>query len=145
MRRTLEVRFGELLVGRVRIDDADQFAFAYVTTWLDEEPPFPVSLTLPLTDHEYIGGAAHSFFSNLLPEGAVRQSVCERLGISADNDFALLSAIGGECAGALSLVEPGSRKVALSPPVSGSTTSTRITGDQGTTGGEVAPRWRSPE
>lgn len=33
--------------------------------------------------------------------------MCQRLGISAGNDFALLKAIGGECAGALVLLDEG--------------------------------------
>src|SRR6185295_1025711 len=47
----------------------------------------------------------HTFFSNLLPEGESRVAVCQRLGISEANDVALLRAIGGECAGALSIVD----------------------------------------
>ncbi len=106
MTATLEVRSGTIVVGRVRLDDDDQFSFAYDTKWLTRDDRFPVSLTLPLAADEYVGGPAHAFFANLLPEGAVRQAVCARLGISPDNDFALLQAIGGECAGALSLADP---------------------------------------
>lgn len=47
------------------------------------------------------------FFSNLLPEGEVRQQIARRLGVSVGNDFGLLTAIGGDCAGAVSLLEPG--------------------------------------
>lgn len=106
MSDTLEVRAGQSIVGRVRVDASERFSFAYDRTWLTRGTQFPVSITLPLTAEEYVGGPAHTFFSNLLPEGAVRQAVCARLGISPDNDFALLQAIGGECAGALSLVDP---------------------------------------
>lgn len=109
MTATLEVRFGALVVGSVRVDDSGQFCFAYDPAWCTREARFPVSLTLPIAPREYVGGPAHTFFANLLPEGAVRQAVCARLGISPDNDFALLQAIGGECAGALSLVDPARR------------------------------------
>lgn len=111
MTATLEVRFGAIIVGAVRVEDNGQFCFAYDPTWSTREGRFPVSLTLPLASHEYVGGPAHTFFANLLPEGAVRQAICARLGISPGNDFALLQAIGGECAGALSLIDP-----ALSSP-----------------------------
>lgn len=43
-----------------------------------------------------------SFFSNLLPESAVRKLISKQLGISDKNDFMLLKRIGGECAGAIS-------------------------------------------
>lgn len=106
MTATLEVRFGTIIVGAVRVDDHGQFCFSYAPAWCTREGRFPVSLTLPIASHEYVGGPAHTFFANLLPEGAVRQTICARLGISPDNDFALLQAIGGECAGALSLTDP---------------------------------------
>jgi serine/threonine-protein kinase HipA len=44
-----------------------------------------------------------AWFANLLPEGEVRGHVARRFGLSERNDFGLLAAIGGECAGALSL------------------------------------------
>lgn len=105
MSTTLDVRHGNAVVGTVSADDKDQFSFQYDPSWLDRSERFPVSLTLPFSSDRYIGGPAHTFFANLLPEGAARQAVCARLGISVDNDFALLRAIGGECAGALSVVE----------------------------------------
>lgn len=109
MTAALEVRFGAIVVGHLRVDGGGQFSFAYDATWCTRDDRFAVSLTLPITPDEYIGGPARTFFANLLPEGAVRQSVCARLGISPDNDFALLQAIGGECAGALSLIDPAQR------------------------------------
>jgi serine/threonine-protein kinase HipA len=45
-----------------------------------------------------------SFFSNLLPESAVRKLISKQLGISDKNDFMLLKRIGGECAGAISIL-----------------------------------------
>lgn len=65
---------------------------------------FPISQSLPLQAPPH-HAAAHFFFANLLPEAQVRRQVCQRLGISADNDFELLAAIGGECAGALVITE----------------------------------------
>lgn len=45
-----------------------------------------------------------SFFSNLLPESAVKQLIAKQLGISDKNDFMLLKLIGGECAGAITIL-----------------------------------------
>jgi len=44
------------------------------------------------------------FFSNLLPESELRRIIARKLGLSENNDFALLEAVGGECAGAVSLL-----------------------------------------
>ncbi len=45
----------------------------------------------------------HHYFANLLPE-ANRIRICRERKISVDNDFELLRAIGGECAGAFSIL-----------------------------------------
>lgn len=44
------------------------------------------------------------FFANLLPESDLRRVIARKLGLSEQNDFALLEAVGGECAGAVSLL-----------------------------------------
>jgi serine/threonine-protein kinase HipA len=102
----MEVRYGERRVGALRADDSNRLCFLYLDEWLEAEDAFPVSITLPLGPDETVAGPAHTFFANLLPEGLVREAVCRRLGISVSNDVELLRAIGGECAGALSIVDP---------------------------------------
>ena len=104
---TLHVRYDELLVGRLSSDGFGHLSFAYDEQWLARENTFPISASLPLqADPHHERG--HAFFANLLPEGGVRDAVCASLGISRGNDFALLRAIGGECAGALSIVDEDS-------------------------------------
>jgi serine/threonine-protein kinase HipA len=49
-----------------------------------------------------------TFFENLLPDGLQRERLARRLGISDTSTFTMLEAVGGECAGALSLY-PGDR------------------------------------
>lgn len=105
MKVDLEVRYGGRGVGVLRADDSNRFCFRYLDEWLGARDAFPISITLPLDPREETGGRAHAFFANLLPEGLVRHAVCRRLGISESNDVELLRAIGGECAGALSIVE----------------------------------------
>ncbi|MNF83118.1 Serine/threonine-protein kinase HipA [compost metagenome] len=76
--------------------------FAYDTAAL------PISNSLPLAQSPFSedAGLAHNWFANLLPEEGARQVLVRRLGV-ADEDFSLLAAIGGDCAGALRLVPPG--------------------------------------
>lgn len=50
---------------------------------------------------------ATGYFEGLLPEGEVRQRVCRETGVANNDPFGLLLAIGGDCAGALSIVPPG--------------------------------------
>lgn len=103
----LQVRYAALTVGRLDADAGGRITFTYDPGWLDDGASFAISASLPLRPQPYADGRGHAFFANLLPEGAVREAICARLGISRDNDLALLRAIGGECAGALSVVAAG--------------------------------------
>lgn len=79
--------------------------FRYGEEWL-AQGGFPISCTLPLKHGDFAPeeNLAHRFFANLLPEGNARDRIVRDLGI-ADTDFDLLRAIGGECAGALSILQ----------------------------------------
>ncbi len=66
-------------------------------------------LPIGTSDGSYTTAAAEAFFGGLLPEGAPRERAARNLGVSSDNDFALLAALGGDTAGAISLLTPGER------------------------------------
>lgn len=95
--------YDDRLVGHLEADGLGRLTFSYADERLAAGDAFAISISLPLRAGPH-GEAGHAFFANLLPEGALREAVCARLGISRDNDAALLRAIGGECAGALSVV-----------------------------------------
>src|SRR5690606_32636581 len=59
---------------------------------------------LPLQAEPFGDHAARPFFAGLLPEGQLRRLISQQLQVSRQNDFALLAAIGGECAGAITLL-----------------------------------------
>ncbi len=79
--------------------------FRYGEKWL-AQGGFPISCTLPLKHGDFAPeeSLAHRFFANLLPEGNARDRIVRELRIP-NTDFDLLRAIGGECAGALSLLQ----------------------------------------
>lgn len=66
-----------------------------------------MSVSLPLREEPFVDRVARPFFSGLLPDEGARRRLAAALGISSANAFGLLEVIGGECAGALSLVPPG--------------------------------------
>lgn len=95
---------GELVIsGPLR--SPEDWMFTYGVEYLRAGAP-ALSVTMPLREAPWVGAVARNWFCNLLPEGAVRQAIVQRLRIP-DDDFALLAAIGGECAGAVSLRVPG--------------------------------------
>ncbi len=101
---SLNVYLYETLVGQLTLDQRRRFVFAYHPDWLSQPTAVPLSLSLPLQEATYDDDDARPFFANLLPESQVRDALARQLGISAQNDFAMLEAIGGECAGAVSLL-----------------------------------------
>ncbi len=101
----LRVWFADHVVGRLDGADGAHLVLTYDPAWLGWSDAFAISASLPLRAAPFDDGKGHAFFANLLPEGGVRDAICGRLGISRDNDLALLRAIGGECAGALSVLD----------------------------------------
>ncbi len=104
---SLNVFFEQTLVGIIKLDHNRRFSFQYSKKWLDSPNAFPLSISLPLQEAFFPDDRARPFFANLLPESAVRERISRRLAISEKNDFMLLKLIGGECAGAVSIL-PGS-------------------------------------
>lgn len=100
----LHVWYEDRLVGYLRRSSASQIGFQYSNEWLVNDG-FAISVSLPLTPDAYPpeDAVAHRFFANLLPEGRAREHIVRDLKIP-DSDFDLLRAIGGECAGALSIL-----------------------------------------
>lgn len=107
MSDTLNVYWGTKLAGRLRQDKASRFEFQYDPKWLADPAAIPISVRLPLKPEAFGDDPCRIFFGNLLPEGQARQIITAKLGISESNDFKLLELLGGECAGALSVIPEG--------------------------------------
>ncbi|HTD57749.1 MAG TPA: type II toxin-antitoxin system HipA family toxin [Solirubrobacteraceae bacterium] len=102
--RTLEVWCFDVRAGMLG-DCADGLDFVYDDSWLTADRP-ALSQSLPL-DGSYSKVSVAAFFGGLLPEGVPRGSLARNLGVSAANDFGLLQALGGDTAGAISLLPAG--------------------------------------
>jgi serine/threonine-protein kinase HipA len=80
-----------------------RLTFSYSADYLAFSGATPISRLLPLDTTVYGDEVVRAYFSNLLPEGAVLTQVARQIGISQENVFGLLEAIGGDCAGAISV------------------------------------------
>lgn len=103
----LNVWHGPRLVGQLWRNTTGAIGFRYDRAWIIGAG-FAVSRSLPLAAGEFApeDGTAQRWFANLLPEGAVREHIVRDLKLP-NTDFELLRAIGGECAGALSILPLG--------------------------------------
>ncbi len=84
-----------------------RLGFQYSADWLKRPSPMAISQSLPLQPGIFEDNACRPFFAGLLPEGNLRKLVAHQCHVSSQNDFALLNAIGGECAGAITFLPPG--------------------------------------
>lgn len=109
---TLDVACFGKYAGRLT-DAPGGLAFQYDPAWLAAGRP-PLSQSLPL-DGAFETQQVVAFFGGLLPEGKPRQILSRGLGVSEKNDFGLLEQLGGDTAGAVSLLRPGS----AIPPTTG--------------------------
>lgn len=90
-------------VGTLALVDG-RLSFAYHPSWLANPDAIALSCSLPLQAAPFDDIRTRPFFAGLLPEGHLRRLIAQQFQVSRQNDFALLDAIGGECAGAISLL-----------------------------------------
>lgn len=86
---------------------AGRLSFQYRSDWLNPPNAVALSQSLPLQAEPFDDHQCRAFFAGLLPEGNLRRLIAQQCQVSSQNDFALLNAIGGECAGAITFVPEG--------------------------------------
>lgn len=110
----LVVSLGDLPVGRVLRLAGGRHAFAFAESYVDMRPRPILSQSL-LTPSGQLGqdlrayaGRLPPFFSNLLPEGPLRECLADLAGVRPTQEFALLAALGADLPGAV-VVAPTDR------------------------------------
>lgn len=83
------------------LSSPEDWRFVYDEAFLAAPSTVALSVSLPLRREAHVGAVVRNWFCNLLPEGGVREAITRRLRIAERDDFALLAAIGHECAGAV--------------------------------------------
>jgi serine/threonine-protein kinase HipA len=104
---TLDVFLHENRVGTLERLPGAELRFTYDDAWVADAASSPLSISLPVRGEPFGNAECRPFFAGLLPEGGFLKAVARQFGVSAGNPFSLLAEIGGECAGAVSLVPPG--------------------------------------
>ena len=106
MAHELEVWLFANRVGTLSLVDG-RLNFCYRPDWLSHKDAITLSASLPLQAEPFDDRKTRPFFAGLLPEGQMRRLIAKQFQVSGQNDFALLDHIGGECAGAVTFLEPG--------------------------------------
>ena len=106
MAHELEVWLFANRVGTLVLVDG-RLNFVYAPDWRSRPNAIALSASLPLQAEPFDDRKTRPFFAGLLPEGQMRRLIAQQFQVSGQNDFALLDHIGGECAGAVTFLEPG--------------------------------------
>jgi serine/threonine-protein kinase HipA len=106
MAHELEVWLFAARVGTLALVDG-RLQFYYASGWLSLPNAVALSASLPMQAEPFDDRKTRPFFAGLLPEGQMRRLIAQQFQVSGRNDFALLDHIGGECAGAVTFLEPG--------------------------------------
>ena len=102
----LPVYFEQRRVGTIEIDKNGP-GFTYDPSWVRLRGAFPISITMPLRSERIAPDTFLPWAANLLPESEQLRTLGQLLGMARGDVIGLLSAIGGDTAGALSIGQPG--------------------------------------
>jgi serine/threonine-protein kinase HipA len=102
----LPVYFEQRRVGTIGVDKNGP-GFAYDPDWIALRGAFPISVTMPLKAERIAPDTFIPWAANLLPESEQLRTLGQLLGMARSDVIGLLSAIGGDTAGALSIGQPG--------------------------------------
>ena len=95
------------IMGEIRRDRRGRLTFVYDDRWRSMDAAYPLSLSMPLVVAEHDHARIESWLWGLLPDNeAILVRWGQRFHVSHRNAFALLSAVGEDCPGAIQLVRP---------------------------------------
>lgn len=92
--RSVYVYCGDVLAGQL-VELSDGYRYTYVPEYVAGTCP-AVSLTLPKRVEPYESKVLFPCFSNMLPEGANRKTICRRLHIDEHDLMGILMAFAGK-------------------------------------------------
>ena len=100
----LNVFFGNKKAGSLESTENRGVIFVYDENYLNDKNSVPLSASLPLQREEFPQKQCIPFFSGLLPEEDSRKKIADYLHVSETSTLKLLEALGGECAGLISIL-----------------------------------------
>ena len=103
----LSVWWDGRVTGSLHLDRHGEMEFTYAPEWLADAKAPALSFSLPKRAEAFGRRECQPFFGGILPEAGQRHAIARALGVSADNEFTLLEHLGGEVAGALTLLPDG--------------------------------------
>ncbi|MCG7504877.1 type II toxin-antitoxin system HipA family toxin [Mesorhizobium retamae] len=105
--KSLNVLISGFHVGAVTQMEGDQLKFEYAEEWREGRIQIPLSLSMPLAERMHRHHRIAAFIWGLLPDNEqTLQRWATRFQVSPRSPFALISAVGQDCAGAVQFLLP---------------------------------------
>jgi serine/threonine-protein kinase HipA len=96
------------LVGSLSRRRDDRLIFTYESDYVSQPGAAPIFMSLPLQGEPFGPAVSRAVFEGLVPENAdIRQQIARIYETSSSDFWGLMSSIGRDCAGALSIVRSG--------------------------------------
>ncbi len=116
MSRELIAILDRQIIGRVTTDNRAKLKFIYDEKWRSATNAYPLSISMPLALTEHPHRIIEPFLWNLLPDNQnILDGWARKFQVSGRNAFALISAVGEDCAGAVQFVRPERVDAILKP------------------------------
>ncbi|WP_375395591.1 type II toxin-antitoxin system HipA family toxin [uncultured Sphingomonas sp.] len=110
----LAVLLDGVLAGHV-VANGNRMSFSYDKGWRHAADAYPLSLSMPLAARDHPHARINAFIWNLLPDNErTLDRWARQFQVSAGNCFALIGAVGEDCAGAVQFVRPDRLDAVLS-------------------------------
>ena len=94
-------------MGQVTMHSGERLSLTYDEAWRRAPDAYPLSISMPFALTEHAHAKINPFLWGLLPDNElILNEWARRFHVSARNAFALIAAVGEECAGAVQFVQP---------------------------------------
>lgn len=109
----LEIELEGRIIGALTALGGDRSIVTFSKAYIDDPDRPVLSLGFKsahgelMTDHAVVQTRVHPFFSNLLPEGGLRDYLARRAGVKAVREYALLQVLGSDLPGGATLTPIG--------------------------------------
>lgn len=104
----LDVYLNDKKIGEIEKTTTGKQRFVYIDEYMKSNKAIPISHAIPLTKQRHDTTTTANFMWGLLPDNAlVLQRWATKYGVSPNNPFGLLSAVGEDCPGAIQLIHLG--------------------------------------
>lgn len=93
--RKVDVYYGDMYAGQLVEQAKGSYEFTYDDTFLADANVPPVSVNMPKSQKVYRSDRIFPVFTNMLPEGANRRSLCRANKVDENDFFGMLEMICG--------------------------------------------------